>query len=714
MINLINISKKIKNRWILKDISLTLPSKGIVILKGENGSGKTTLLNIISLLDDSYKGTLIFDDCNINKLHDLKKSSIRKNEISYCFQKHNFLSFLNYDDNKDLDLVLENKKVEKTNKKISNLSQGEQQLLALNNFLKPGKKLYILDEILNSLDKNNRENILEKIIELANESLVIIVSHDKNLEDIACKIIKLENGEIVSEEDKQTLALDNKELVLDKTSDKFLPRLYFKNLKTKGILHAFVFLICLLISNFALSGFIPLSFKASDYISFEPSILNQIMIDDVDMGQELNDKFDVESIELIEGTYENKYKPAYIKIDESITDNKAHVSKEMYNQMKTRLNSNNAEDEEIIEPSEVYKLSFVYQGIKYSNIEIVEDDEQSFSAFYINPNNLKNQELYEILSIPYGYWDTYSHKGSYYYIDEEMIDGGRPLYSPLLYVSEKYALEVMNLNLPSNILDDSFYIFNSSLRNDEITYFSKIPNFEENKNQYYDLPKLFSNGIKIELIDDLNQEQDLSKLMNYVVISNNNFKKIYESKSPFTRCLVNIDGQEEKILNYLVDKGINISIYEYVYSVSDESLIMDSLSNEVKPIAFAKSDSGRQTYQYFIVGGLLTLIFLTIIVFSFNGSLTLRDNYLLKKMGFSKIYRYLFFDLSLILTFLLSYFSSYLLYIMTYVNPDKGFGGLMPYFNFNHIILFLSILCFMLLVSGLTFLWRERCSKNSI
>lgn len=713
MINLSNISKKVKNRWILKDISLTLPSKGIVILKGENGSGKTTLLNIISLLDDSYKGTLIFDDCNINKLHDLKKSSIRKNEISYCFQKHNFLSFLNYDDNKDLDLVLENKKVEKTNKKISNLSQGEQQLLALNNFLKPGKRLYILDEILNSLDKNNREIILEKIDKLAMDSLVIIVSHDKNLEDIACKIIKLENGEIVSEEDKQTLNFDNKELVLDKTSDKILPRLYFKNLKTKGILHAFVFLICLLISNFALSGFTPLSFKASEYISFEPSIINQIMIDDVDIGQEASNKFDVESIELIEGTYENKYEPAYIKIDESITDNKAHVSKEMYNQMKTRLNSNNAEDEEIVEPSEVYKLSFVYQGIKYSNIEIVEDDEQSFSAFYINPNNLKNQELYEILSIPYGYWDTYSHKGSYYYIDESMIDGGRPFYSPLLYVSERYASEIMNLNLPSNILDDIFYIFNKNLQSDDITYFSKVPNFEENKNQYYDLPNLFSNGINIELIDDLNQDKELNELLNYVVVSDNNFKKINNSISPFKHSLLNIDGQEEKILNYLVDKGINISIYEYLYNGYDFNAIKDDLSL-INAMSYAHSNPGRQIYQYFVIGGVISLFLLIIIVFSFNGSLTLRDNYLLKKMGFSKIYRYLFFDLSLILTFILSYFSSYLLYIMTYVNPDKGFVGLMPYINFNHIILFLSILCFMLLISGLTFLWRERCSKNSI
>lgn len=711
MINLINISKKVKNRWILKDISLTLPSKGIVILKGENGSGKTTLLNIISLLDESYKGTLIFDDCNINKLHDLKKSSIRKNEISYCFQKHNFLSFLNYDDNKDLNLVLENKKVEKTDKKISNLSQGEQQLLALNNFFKPGKKLYILDEILNSLDKNNREIILEKIDKLAMDSLVIIVSHDKNLEDLACKIIKLENGEIVSEEDKQTLALDNKELVLDKTSDKFLPRLYFKNLKTKGILHAFVFLICLLISNFALSGFIPLSFKASEYISFKPSILNQIMIDDVNMGQELNDKFDIESIELIEGIYENKYEPAYIKIDESITDNKAHVSKEMYERMECELNYNN--DGEKIDPSDIFTLTFTYQGIKYTNIELVKDEEQSLSAFYINPNNLDNSQLYEKIVIPYGYWDTNYHKGSYYYIDESMIDGGRPLYSPLLYVSKRYASEIMNLNLPSKIDDDTFYIFNKSLQSDSITYFSKVPNFEENKNQYYDLPKLFSNGIKIELIDKLNQEQDLSELMNYVVISNNNFKKIYESKSPFTHCLVNIDGQEEKILNYLVDKGINISIYEYLYNGYDFGAIKDDLSL-INAMSYAHSNSGRQIYQYFVIGGVISLFLLIIIVFSFNGSLTLRDNYLLKKMGFSKIYRYLFFDLSLILTFILSYFSSYLLYIMTYVKPDIGFGGLMPYFNFNHIILFLSILCFMLLVSGLTFLWRERCSKNSI
>ena len=53
-----NINKSFSKHQVLKDINLTLPNKGIVLIEGENGSGKTTLLNIISLMDNSFEGDL--------------------------------------------------------------------------------------------------------------------------------------------------------------------------------------------------------------------------------------------------------------------------------------------------------------------------------------------------------------------------------------------------------------------------------------------------------------------------------------------------------------------------------------------------------------------------------------------------------------------------------------------------------------------------------
>lgn len=63
-----NINKSFSKHQVLKDINLTLPNKGIVLIEGENGSGKTTLLNIISLMDNSFEGDLVYNDINLNKL----------------------------------------------------------------------------------------------------------------------------------------------------------------------------------------------------------------------------------------------------------------------------------------------------------------------------------------------------------------------------------------------------------------------------------------------------------------------------------------------------------------------------------------------------------------------------------------------------------------------------------------------------------------------
>ena len=77
MIRISNLCKIIKDRKILNNINLNLPSSGIVVLCGENGSGKTTLLNIIGMMDDNYDGDILFDaskpDGTMRKLTDVSK-----------------------------------------------------------------------------------------------------------------------------------------------------------------------------------------------------------------------------------------------------------------------------------------------------------------------------------------------------------------------------------------------------------------------------------------------------------------------------------------------------------------------------------------------------------------------------------------------------------------------------------------------------------------
>ena len=59
--------KKYKDDYVLKNINLTLPSKGLIGIIGESGSGKTTLLNAISLMDNNYEGKILINNKNILK-----------------------------------------------------------------------------------------------------------------------------------------------------------------------------------------------------------------------------------------------------------------------------------------------------------------------------------------------------------------------------------------------------------------------------------------------------------------------------------------------------------------------------------------------------------------------------------------------------------------------------------------------------------------------
>ena len=67
MIQIRNLSKKYNDFYVLKDINLNLPNKGLIGISGESGSGKSTFLNALSLMDKDYEGEIIINEKNILK-----------------------------------------------------------------------------------------------------------------------------------------------------------------------------------------------------------------------------------------------------------------------------------------------------------------------------------------------------------------------------------------------------------------------------------------------------------------------------------------------------------------------------------------------------------------------------------------------------------------------------------------------------------------------
>lgn len=210
MIEIKNITKKYDDRVIFKNFSLKINDGEFVVITGKSGCGKSTLLNIIGLLEDPDKGKVVIDGEKILSSQSKNAVKVIRNKISYVFQnfalvdeetvKYNLMLALRYvklshkeKENKIADALAKVGLCGYENKKIYQLSGGEQQRVSLARvFLKPSE-IILADEPTGSLDKENAViviNILKRINRDYGKT-VLIVTHDENLKEIGDRIIDL-------------------------------------------------------------------------------------------------------------------------------------------------------------------------------------------------------------------------------------------------------------------------------------------------------------------------------------------------------------------------------------------------------------------------------------------------------------------------------------------------------------------------------------------
>ena len=106
---------------IFDDISLQIKQGDLVALVGPSGCGKSTFLNIISFLDVSTSGSIIFQGKNIMNLNNSQKSEIRKKKISMIFQHNNLLSDFTVLENVVMPLIIRNENKNASYKKAKNI-----------------------------------------------------------------------------------------------------------------------------------------------------------------------------------------------------------------------------------------------------------------------------------------------------------------------------------------------------------------------------------------------------------------------------------------------------------------------------------------------------------------------------------------------------------------------------------------------------------------
>lgn len=213
MIQLQNVTKRIKENTVLDNVSYTFKSGFVYGLYGQNGSGKTMLLRAISGLINLDSGSIFIDG---EKLHDKiefppETGIVIENMelLPECSAKRNLqmlAKIKNIADEKDIIFSLERVGLDPdSDKKVKKFSLGMKQRLNIAQAIFENQKIILLDEPTNALDEEAVQLIYKIIREEKSRGAMIIVAthHKEDLKEVCDVILKIAEGKIVEENENK-------------------------------------------------------------------------------------------------------------------------------------------------------------------------------------------------------------------------------------------------------------------------------------------------------------------------------------------------------------------------------------------------------------------------------------------------------------------------------------------------------------------------------
>ena len=213
MIQLQNVTKRIKENTVLDNVSYTFKSGFVYGLYGQNGSGKTMLLRAISGLINLDSGSIFIDG---EKLHDKiefppETGIVIENMelLPECSAKKNLqmlAKIKNIADEKDISFSLERVGLDPdSDKKVKKFSLGMKQRLNIAQAIFENQKIILLDEPTTALDEDAVQLIYKIIREEKSRGATIIVAthHKEDLKEVCDVILKIAEGKIVEENENK-------------------------------------------------------------------------------------------------------------------------------------------------------------------------------------------------------------------------------------------------------------------------------------------------------------------------------------------------------------------------------------------------------------------------------------------------------------------------------------------------------------------------------
>lgn len=214
-IKISDLEKHYASAMALRGVNLEIAAQEWVSIVGASGSGKSTLLNIVGGLDVPSKGCVRMNGTDLCGLSEDALARFRRQNIGYIFQQSHLVPYLSATENVMLAQYFhslpDEKEAEEALVRVglghrlhhrpSQLSGGEQQRVCIARALINSPKLLLADEPTGNLDRENTRVVLEllKKIHEAEHFTIILVTHDPFVADWASRLVKMEDGRVVSD-----------------------------------------------------------------------------------------------------------------------------------------------------------------------------------------------------------------------------------------------------------------------------------------------------------------------------------------------------------------------------------------------------------------------------------------------------------------------------------------------------------------------------------